>query len=48
VNNLAYRQTAYYRSLANFPILATGWLRRTNARHDAAPAMIQNETTVMA
>lgn len=29
VNELADRQTAYYRSLANFPIVGTGWLRRT-------------------
>jgi lysozyme family protein len=48
VNNLADRQTAYYRSLANFPIFGTGWLRRTNARHDAALAMIQSETTLAA
>ena len=48
VNNLADRQTAYYRSLANFPIFGTGWLRRTAARRDAALAMIQSETTVAA
>ena len=48
VNNLADRQTAYYRSLANFRIFGTGWLRRTKARHDAALAMIQSETTVAA
>jgi len=48
VNELADRQTAYYRSLANFPIFGTGWLRRTNTRRDAALAMIQSETTVAA
>jgi lysozyme family protein len=48
VSNLADRQTAYYRSLANFPIFGRGWLRRTNARRDAALAMIPSETTVAA
>jgi lysozyme family protein len=48
VNNLADRQTAYHRSLANFSIFGTGWLRRTNARRNAALAMIQSETTVAA
>jgi lysozyme family protein len=48
VNNLADRQTAYYRSLANFPIFGAGWLRRTKARRDAALAMIQSEATVAA
>ena len=28
VNNSAERQTAYYKSLVNFPIFGTGWLRR--------------------
>jgi lysozyme family protein len=48
VNNLAHRQTAYYRSLANFPIFGTGWLRRTKAGGDAALAMTQSETAVAA
>jgi lysozyme family protein len=48
VNNLAARQTAYYRSLANSPIFGTGWLRRSNARRDAALAMLQSETTLAA
>ena len=48
VSNLADRQTAYYRSLANFRIFGTGWLRRTNSRRNAALAMIQGETTVAA
>jgi lysozyme family protein len=48
VNNLADRQTAYYRSLANFPIFGNGWLRRTKARRDAALALIQSEAVVVA
>jgi len=48
VNKLADRQTAYYRSLANFSIFGIGWLRRTGARRDAALAMMQTETTVAA
>ena len=48
VDELADRQTGYYRSLADFPIFGTGWLRRTNARRSAALAMIQSETTVAA
>jgi peptidoglycan LD-endopeptidase CwlK len=48
VNNVADRQRAYYRSLANFPIFGAGWLRGTKARRDAALAMIQSETTVAA
>jgi lysozyme family protein len=45
VSNLADRQTGYYRSLANFPIFATGWLRRPKARRDAALAMIEGTRT---
>ncbi|MBV8090473.1 MAG: glycoside hydrolase family 108 protein [Alphaproteobacteria bacterium] len=48
VNNLADRQAAYYRSLATFPTFGAGWLRRTEARRDAALAMVQSETTVAA
>jgi lysozyme family protein len=48
VNKLADRQTAYYRSLANFPIFGTGWLRRTKARCDAALAMIEGARTIAA
>jgi len=40
VNDLANRQTAYYRSLSDFPIFGTGWLNRTEARRNAALAMI--------
>ena len=46
VNELADRQTGYYRSLAGFPIFGAGWLNRTRARRDAALAMIQGEPTV--
>ena len=38
--DLAERQAAYYRSLADFPIFGTGWLDRTEARRNAALAMI--------
>lgn len=45
VNNLADRQAAYYRSLVDFPTFGTGWLNRTEARRDAALAMIEGEPT---
>ena len=48
VNNLADRQAAYYRSLPDFPIFGTGWLNRTEARRDAALAMIKGEATTAA
>ena len=48
VNNLADRQVAYYRSLADFPTFGTGWLNRTEARRDAAVAMIEGEGTIAA
>ncbi len=40
VANLAERQAAYYRSLADFSIFGAGWLNRTEARRNAALAMI--------
>jgi lysozyme family protein len=43
VNDLADRQAAYYRSLADFPTFGTGWLSRTKARCEAALAMIAAE-----
>ena len=46
INNLADRQAAYYRSLADFPTFGTGWLNRTEVRRDAALAMIEGEATV--
>jgi lysozyme family protein len=40
VHNLAERQSAYYRGLADFPIFGQGWLTRTEERKTAALAMI--------
>lgn len=40
VDDLAERQAAYYRTLADFPTFGTGWLDRTEARRAAALAMI--------
>ncbi len=40
VIDMAERQAAYYRSLADFPTFGTGWLDRTEARRNAALAMI--------
>lgn len=48
VNNLADRQAAYYRSLANFSTFGTGWLNRTEARRAAALAMIEGAGEAMA
>jgi lysozyme family protein len=40
VTDLAERQAAYYRSLTDFPAFGAGWLNRTEARRNAALAMI--------
>jgi lysozyme family protein len=40
VSDLAERQATYYRSLADFPTFGAGWLNRTEARRNAALAMI--------
>jgi len=40
VDDLAERQAAYYRTLADFPTFGTGWIDRTEARRQAALAMI--------
>lgn len=40
VDDLADRQAAYYRSLSDFPTFGAGWLNRTDARRNAALAMI--------
>jgi lysozyme family protein len=48
VNDLTDRQAAYYRSLTDFPTFGTGWLNRTEARRNAALAMIEGETTITA
>jgi len=42
VYDLARRQAAYYRGLADFPTFGTGWLNRTQARQRAALAMIRD------
>ena len=48
VDDLAERQAAFYRSLAEFPIFGEGWLNRCRARKEAALAMIERETTTEA
>ncbi len=40
IDDLADRQAAYYRSLVDFPSFGRGWLNRTQARRNAALAMI--------
>jgi lysozyme family protein len=45
VNDLAERQSAYYRSLFDFPTFGRGWLDRTEARRQAALAMIGGTDT---
>jgi lysozyme family protein len=45
IDDLAERQSAYYRSLADFPTFGTGWLNRTDARRRAALAMLGNTQT---
>ena len=40
VDDLAERQSAYYRGLADFPTFGRGWLTRTEERKRAALAMI--------
>jgi lysozyme family protein len=40
VEDLAERQSAYYRGLADFPTFGRGWLTRTEERKTAALAMI--------
>jgi lysozyme family protein len=46
VNDLAERQAAYYRSLSDFPTFGAGWLNRTNARRNAALAMISDKPPI--
>ena len=48
IEDLASRQAAYYRALADFPIFGRGWLARTAARRAAALAMIQTSPVVTA
>jgi lysozyme family protein len=46
IDDLAERQAAYYRGLADFPTFGRGWLSRTEARKAAALAMIGNGQTI--
>jgi lysozyme family protein len=46
INDLATRQANYYRSLDDYDTFGAGWLNRTEARRDAALAMIEDRTTV--
>ena len=48
VDDLAERQAAFYRSLAEFAIFGEGWLNRCRARRGADLAMIEHETTTEA
>ena len=48
VNDLADRQSAYYRPLPDFPTFGTGWLNRTEARRRAALAMVGGTETATA
>jgi lysozyme family protein len=45
VNDLADGQTTYYKSLLDFSTFGRGWLNRTEARRNAALAMIADTTT---
>ena len=45
IEDLAERQAAYYRGLADFAIFGRGWLARTDARRTAALAMIAPTAT---
>jgi lysozyme family protein len=42
IDDLAERQSAYYRGLADFGTFGRGWLHRTEQRRGAALAMIEN------
>ena len=45
IESLSSRQADYYRSLAEFPIFGQGWLNRTEARREAALAMLSGTQT---
>ncbi len=45
VEELFARQEHYYRSLEEFPIFGRGWLNRTQARREAALAMLSDTQT---
>jgi lysozyme family protein len=42
IDDLAARQSAFYRGLADFGTFGAGWLDRTRARRSAALAMMEN------
>jgi lysozyme family protein len=46
IDDLAERQSAYYRSLGDFAIFGEGWLRRTEERRNAALAMAEDATGI--
>ena len=48
VQNLASRQSAYYRTLPDFADFGAGWLARTAARRTAALAMIESAPVISA
>jgi lysozyme family protein len=45
IEALASRQAMYYRSLKDYSFFGQGWLNRTEARRDAALAMLDNSPT---
>jgi lysozyme family protein len=46
IEALSSRQATYYRSLPDYPIFGQGWLNRTEARRDAALAMLDSAATL--
>ena len=46
IGDLAERQSAYYRSLSDFPTFGAAWLGRTERRRRAALAMIPPASTI--
>jgi lysozyme family protein len=48
IDDLAERQAAYYRTLADFPTFGIGWLDRTRARRQAALAMVADPERAIA
>jgi lysozyme family protein len=45
IEELSSRQAAYYRSLPEYGIFGQGWIHRTDARRDAALAMLDRSKT---
>jgi lysozyme family protein len=48
IADLATRQAAYYRGLAEFDIFGQGWLDRTERRRQAALALLRQDATTTA